>query len=553
VETALPLLIGRIVMKRLPAFLASVAFALPTAACTDDDPYAGEAIKSDDGKADASALAVFVDATFDAKVVTDFSWNDNQTIQDQLLYTVGQLNGLTAVGRVDKVVISNIQKTQLDGGKTQITYTAKLPVAWGHRNNVPNQIDITLPLDISSSGQSAFATKYMTGCADFSPHGIDAGSMFYYFRPGNSGCHFDAADVSASKATITPSPIQTTGKFPEYDKVWEDGVLNVVAIFGKYEDGATSGDAGIDGYNEFVAAMKQELGSHNLTTVPASVPSDPGVTAPDIEMSATLDDGKKVHVVALLTDNVNAGLATTAFRTRYEDLSTRADFIVYNGHAGLGSNIRALANAGKWVAGQYVVVFMNGCDTFAYVDGSLFSAHKAVNPDDTTGYKYIDIVNNGMPAFFASMAGATMAMFRGLLSYGDPKTYEQIFRNVDSSQIVLVVGEQDNAFTPGGGGDPQDWAGLTDHGSLKRGETKSWSTPTVAAGTYQFSITGSGDADLYVKIGSAPTQTSFDCRPYKTGSNETCQVTLAQPSTINVMVRGYQQDASNFDITGKKL
>ena len=33
------------------------------------------------------------------------------------------------------------------------------------------------------------------------------------------------------------------------------------------------------------------------------------------------------HHVALLTDNVNAGLSQTAFRQRYESLSTRADFI----------------------------------------------------------------------------------------------------------------------------------------------------------------------------------------------------------------------------------
>jgi len=50
---------------------------------------------------------------------------------------------------------------------------------------------------------------------------------------------------------------------------------------------------------------------------------------------------------------------------------------------------------------------MNGCDTFAYVDDSLSNAHRAVNPDDTTGFKYMDMVNNSMPAFFASMSGAT--------------------------------------------------------------------------------------------------------------------------------------------------
>jgi hypothetical protein len=530
-------------MKRLALLLA-------LAACAETDPYAGEEVKSDN-KADSSALGVFLDATFDGKLVVDSSWDDNQTIQDQLLYTVGQLNGMTAVGRIDKAKVTNVKKTTVDG-KVQITYTATLPIIWSKRNSIPDSIALQLPLDISYAGQNAFATKYKASCVDFGAHDVDSGSMFYYFRPKASGCHLAAADVFSTTATLAPSPTSTTGKFPEYDKVWEDGTLNVVAIFGKYEDGATSGDAGIDGFNEFVGAMTSELSSHGLTTVPANVPSSPGVTAPDIEFNATLADGKKIHVVALLTDNVNTGLQSPAFRARYESLSTHADFIVYNGHAGLGSNIRALASAGKWVAGQYVVVFMNGCDTFAYIDGSLSQAHKAVNPDDTTGWKYIDIVNNGEPAFFASMAGDTMAMFRGLLAFDAPRTYEQIFQQIDDSQLVMVTGEQDNAFTPGAGGQPQPWAGLSDHGSVSHSQSKKWTTPTLDAGTYTFDMTGTGDADLYVKIGGAPTASSYDCRPYKTGSNESCTVTLAQPTTIGVMIRGYASGSSSFSITGKK-
>src|SRR5262249_20349650 len=99
-------------MKRLSRILAMTALPAPAVGClADEDPFAGEEVKSDDGKADASALGVFLDATFDGKLVTDSSWNDTQTIQDQLLYTVGQLNGYTAVGRVDKAEITNIQKT----------------------------------------------------------------------------------------------------------------------------------------------------------------------------------------------------------------------------------------------------------------------------------------------------------------------------------------------------------------------------------------------------------------------------------------------------------
>jgi hypothetical protein len=542
-------------MKRLAAILAAAAAASATGCVENDDLYDGETVKSDDGKADASALAVFLDFEFEGKLLTDYSFNDTQTIQDQLLYTVGLLNGEDAVGRIDRLVLTDVRRTSV-GGKTQITYKAKLPVAWRKSNPVPADYELALPLDISSTGQSSFADKYKHDCVDFGAHDVDAGSMFYYYRPLASGCSLADADVSKVTATVSPSPIQTTGKFPEYNKLWEDNTLNVVAIFGKYEDGATtSSDAGIAAYNTFISSMKTELGTRNLMTVPASVPSSPGVSTPEVEFNATLADGKKIHVVAMLTDNVRTGLSETAFRSRYEQLSTRADYIVYNGHAGLGSNVRALAQAGKWVAGQYVVVYMNGCDTFAYIDDALNTAHKSINPDDTTGYKYIDIVTNAMPAFFSSMSGATMSLFRGMLNYNDPQTYEQMFRGVDSSQLVLVSGEQDNVFTPGGGGSqPEVWGGINETGAVRKDEIKRWTTPTLAAGRYEFKMTGSsGDADLYVRIGLEPTANRFDCRPYKTGSNETCQVTLAQPAKVFTQVRGYSSGSTSFKLVGKQI
>lgn len=50
---------------------------------------------------------------------------------------------------------------------------------------------------------------------------------------------------------------------------------------------------------------------------------------------------------------------------------------------------------------------------------------------------------------------------------------------------------------------------------------------------------GSGDADMYVKFGSAPTTSSYDCRPYKNGNVEACDIASAQAGTYHVMVRGY--------------
>ncbi|MEZ4401363.1 MAG: PPC domain-containing protein [Kofleriaceae bacterium] len=542
-------------MKRfspLALVCAAPLVAGSLAACTtEEDPFAGEIVKDQDGKADSSAAAVFVDMEFDGELVTDSSWNATNTINDQLLYTIGQLNGKNSVARLDKVKLTNVVKTS-DAAGTKITYHATLPVSWGSKTNIPSTVKLTFPANMSYAKLDAFATSYGHACVDWGAHEVDSGSMWYYFRPERSGCTFADGDVYKTTASIAVSAINTTGKFPEYTKVWEDGSLKMVAIFGKYEDGATTAsDAGVAGWNQFIAQMKTALGAYTVTTVPATIPTNPGTALTDIEFRATLPDGKTIQVNALLTDNVRTALNTSAFRTKYEGLSTRADFIVYNGHAGLGANVRALARAGRWVTGQYMIMFENGCDTYAYVDGSILEAHKAVNPDDALGTKYVDVINNGMPAFFSSMPGATMAMFKGLLSYAEPKTYEQIFAGIDKSQVVLVTGEQDNVFTPGGGGSPEAWAGLTAGGAIKKSEIKKFPTPTLAAGTYTFEMTGTGDADLYVRIGSEPTASKYDCRPYKNGSNESCELTLAQPAKVFVQVRGYSTTAT-FDLVGRK-
>lgn len=60
---------------------------------------------------------------------------------------------------------------------------------------------------------------------------------------------------------------------------------------------------------------------------------------------------------------------------------------------------------------------------------------------------------------------------------------------------------------------------------------------------------GSGDADLYVKFGGAPTRTSFDCRPYMSGNNETCNMGTSAAGDWHVLVEGYSP-YSGLSLTG---
>lgn len=109
-----------------------------------------------------------------------------------------------------------------------------------------------------------------------------------------------------------------------------------------------------------------------------------------------------------------------------------------------------------------------------------------------------------------------------------------------------------NAAAGGGGNpdpdpDPDPGTGGLQNGvpvtgiSGAAGSAQTW-TFTVPSGASNLVIAisgGSGDADLYVRRGSAPTTSSYDCRPYRTGNIESCSFATPQAGTYHVLVRGY--------------
>lgn len=60
---------------------------------------------------------------------------------------------------------------------------------------------------------------------------------------------------------------------------------------------------------------------------------------------------------------------------------------------------------------------------------------------------------------------------------------------------------------------------------------------------------GSGDADMHVRFGSAPTLSAYDCRPYASGNNETCTFATPQAGRYYVMLNAYSA-FSGVTLTG---
>ncbi len=81
----------------------------------------------------------------------------------------------------------------------------------------------------------------------------------------------------------------------------------------------------------------------------------------------------------------------------------------------------------------------------------------------------------------------------------------------------------------------------THSASIARGQWVNYQAIAVISGTrFDVSITGSGDADLYLRFGASPTTTQYHCRPYLNGSNETCSVDVPSGlTTAYIRVYGY--------------
>lgn len=400
-----------------------------------------------------SAESVLLDFDVDGRLVADTADPAvlRRLVQAQLLYSVGALNADVAVGRLERVALSQVTASPRENaGSFLVTYHAVLPVAWS-RVERPATYTLTLPAQVGEEDQKRFTAKYGKSCVEAGAGELtaaDAGRMFYEFRPQREGCALDPADVVTLSASVSPSKEQTSGKYPEYQRIWEDGALDVVVLFSRSAFESGTDDEGIRAFGDFVARVEAYLRGRQPD--PAKVIAD--APSPSTERRiATLPDGRTVRIDAAL---VGTRLASDgpALDTWYDALTPSADLIVYSGHAGLGANVRALTSKGTFVPRKYVVWVLNGCDTFAYLDRTLAERRAVLNPDDPEGTKYMDTVSTAMGGFFSTGAATTMTFVDAMIGARDagasPRTYRGIFTDIDPRQVTVVTGEEDNAFDP---------------------------------------------------------------------------------------------------------
>lgn len=198
---------------------------------------------------------------------------------------------------------------------------------------------------------------------------------------------------------------------------------------------------------------------------------------------------------------------------------------------------RTLGQALLSKVGTSVTVENKGNTNYAYYNGtSMATPH----------------VSGVAALVWSQHASCTAAQIRNVLkttaldletSGRDDKTGYGLVRTKAAVDYISANGCDGN----GGGGTPPPSSSVLENGvaktalsASKDGELHYTMEVPAGATNLSFEMAGStGDADLYVKFGSKASTTNHDCRPYKSGSNETCTMSNIQAGTYYVMVRAY--------------
>lgn len=381
-----------------------------------------------------------VELKFKGEVIARAGETPRKAVAAQLMYLQGAFTtDIRGNGQTGMPALTNVRE-EAQGDKKKISYEVALSAAWPKRLAVPESYAVVVPKDVTAL--DAFNAKYDGRCGR-NEYGQE--TFWHDWNPKASGCTIDDADVLKVTAAVAPHPQATEGKYPEYDQIWADDALDVVAVFGIISSN-TPQDEGARTREMILNEAASSITGAQRTDAPAT----PGIIKDSTVTGTITVDGreKRVTVTGILVQEASS--AGAAFNERYRSLTEKADVIIYEGHSGLGSNINALARNTGATAGKYQLVYLYGCQTLAYLEPVMHEKRITLNgaERDPEGTKYLDIIANALPAY-GDNGRSTLDLYRNVLKPGaQPKNFNQLIDPIRTSGLVVVFGEHDNTYRP---------------------------------------------------------------------------------------------------------
>lgn len=385
-----------------------------------------------------------------------------EQVRNQLMHLFGPMERAEYAGvpkEDHEVKIKKIEKTPEGNFDITYDYEGTVVVEKGPRT----KIDLMLPINPSTIYQEAMVGDH-NPCTD--DHYQSEGDFWYFWSPAPAypGCRLkEGVNYEVFKADIDRIKPQARKTYPEYERLFEDGVLDMHMFFGLDDpshghDPSRSEDVNAVNYvntRKQLAAMGFVIRKWTSEEIAKVVALENGERIFVEEAEKPYGDGRTKIRIRLVFGEIGIDEKSRPFHYFFRDALKRGSVMLYDGHSGLGghldlSAIQKMHNFRITMPkDRYQIFFFNSCTSYTYYNLLYFQKKRGRGKvDDPKGTKNLDILANGLSTLFDAMGTGNMTLVKAFNKWaesGKRTSYQEIAAAIDSDNLFTVNGDEDNA------------------------------------------------------------------------------------------------------------
>ncbi len=283
-----------------------------------------------------------------------------------------------------------------------------------------------------------------------------AGAFWYYWNPRAAACTMiQDKDYYVFQGSFTNNPA-TVQTYPEYNRLFTNGVMRAVILFGKVSD-QSSDDPSIGNPWSYPVLRKalSRLGFNGRRWSSDEIKQFVGSSyqsEPHIE-EFSLQTAKGLISLTVFYGNTGIKEDSAPFHRMYKFALENASLISYGGHAGTGKNLNIemlRSQSGLSFSARsdlYQILHLSACFPYAYYVTDYFK-FKAT-PSDPRGSRNLDILAEGVEGSFGGMGPQAENIIKAIVAYANQQTvmsYQQILQSNEwfAKALFSVNGDEDN-------------------------------------------------------------------------------------------------------------
>ncbi len=266
-------------------------------------------------------------------------------------------------------------------------------------------------------------------CATANSHISLSPSIYWYlWNPDKSTCDLETQTMTVTVTEVLPAGFTT---YPEYDRLWEDGVLDVAVFWAKLDDGDVADDYNWDNFNKFTTWLTE-----------GGFTEQPGA---ELGKRFTKQVGDKSIVVDVYGPDVFYSVADYTHLQNWQKAVNEHEVVLYNGHSVLGTG---MAFEDITYPDRYQIFEIASCLSYEYYVRPILAGKG--------GWDNVDVIANVEPTYYTEnlpLVGAMLAKLFWGFEHGGQASWQDIMEAVSRKLYHSrfgVSGARDNCFSPDG-------------------------------------------------------------------------------------------------------